>query len=145
MAKILIIHGAGMDMRGKVQVEVFGKMTLPEYDAAIRGFARDLDVAVEIFHSNIEGEVINRLYAAHDDTTIGGALINPAGFTRGYPALNAAIAGVRFPVIEVHISNPAKRGLISDVLAAGRGGISGFGLAGYELALRGIKGLLAGS
>ena len=49
--------GAGMDMRGKVQVEVFGKMTLPEYDAAIRGLARDLDVEVEIFHSNIEGEI----------------------------------------------------------------------------------------
>lgn len=144
MARILVIHGAGMDMRGKVQVEVFGTMTLPEYDAAIRGYAAELGVEVEIFHSNIEGEVINRLHAAHDDPGIGGALINPAGFTRGYPALNAAIAAMRFPVIEVHVSNPAKRGLVSEVLAAGRGGVSGFGLAGYALALRGVKGLMAG-
>lgn len=144
MTKILVIHGAGMDMRGKVQVEVFGRMTLPEYDAAIRGHAAALGLEVEIFHSNIEGEVINRLHAAHDDPSIGGALINPAGFTRGYPALNAAIAGMRFPVIEVHVSNPAKRGLVSEVLAASRGGVSGFGLAGYELGMRGLKALLAG-
>lgn len=143
MTKILVIHGAGMDMRGKVQVEVFGPMTLPEYDAAIRGYAAALGIEVEIFHSNLEGEVINRLHAAHEDASVGGALINPAGFTRGYPALNAAIAGMRFPVIEVHISNPAKRGLVSDVLAAGRGGVSGFGLIGYELALRGLKAVLA--
>ncbi|MBX9702157.1 MAG: type II 3-dehydroquinate dehydratase [Acetobacteraceae bacterium] len=138
MPKFLVVHGAGMDMRGKVQVDVFGPMTLPEYDAAIRGFARELGVAVEIFHSNLEGEVINRLYAAHEDASIDAALINPAGFTRGYPALNGAIAALRFPVIEVHISNPAKRGLISDVLAASRGGVSGFGLAGYEVAMRGL-------
>jgi len=142
MTKILVIHGAGMDMRGKVQVEVFGPMTLPECDAAIRDQAAALGVEVEIFHSNLEGEVINRLHAAHDDPAIGGALINPAGFTRGYPALNAAIAAVRFPVIEVHISNPARRGLVSDVLAASRGGISGFGLAGYELGLRGLRHLM---
>lgn len=143
MTKILVIHGAGMDMRGKVQVEVFGPMTLPQYDAAIRAQAAELGLEVEIFHSNLEGEVINRLYAAHDDASVGGALINPAGFTRGYPALNAAIAAVRFPVIEVHISNPARRGLVSEVLAASRGGISGFGLAGYELGLRGLRHLLA--
>lgn len=143
MTKILVIHGAGMDMRGKVQVEVFGPMTLPQYDAAIRAQAAELGLEVEIFHSNLEGEVINRLYAAHEDASVGGALINPAGFIRGYPALNAAIAAVRFPVIEVHISNPARRGLVSEVLAASRGGISGFGLAGYELGLRGLRQLLA--
>jgi len=55
MMKILVVHGAGMDMRGKVQVEVFGPMTLPQYDAAIRGYAAELGMAVEIFHSNLEG------------------------------------------------------------------------------------------
>ena len=58
--KILVIHGAGMNMRGKVQIDIFGPMTLPEYDAKIRGYAAELGVEVEIFHSNIEGEVINR-------------------------------------------------------------------------------------
>ena len=66
MAKILIIHGAGMNMRGKVQTEIFGPMTLPEYDERIRGYASELGLDIEIFHSNIEGEVINRLYQAND-------------------------------------------------------------------------------
>ena len=66
MTHILIIHGAGMNMRGKVQTEIFGTMTLPEYDAHIRTYAAELDLEIEIFHSNIEGEVVNRLYAAND-------------------------------------------------------------------------------
>src|SRR5438132_7997672 len=65
--KVLVIHGAGMNMRGKVQTEVFGTLTLPEYDVKIREYAGALGIQVEIFHSNIEGEVINRLYAAHED------------------------------------------------------------------------------
>ena len=87
-------------------------MTLPEYDARIRAYAEELGIEVEIFHSNIEGEVINRLFAAHDEG-IAGAIINPAGYTRGYPALVAAIGNVGFPTIEVHISNPARRGAVS--------------------------------
>ena len=83
MPKLLVIHGAGMNMRGKVQTEIFGTMTLPEYDAHIRQYAQELGVEIEIFHSNIEGEVVNRLYAALDQG-FDGALFNPAGFSRGY-------------------------------------------------------------
>ncbi len=142
MTRILILHGAGMNMRGKAQVDVFGKMTLPEYDTQIRAFAAALDIDIEIFHSNIEGEVINRLYDAHDQG-FDAAIINPSGFTRGYPALTAAIAGVKFPTIEVHISNPARRGLASDIATASLGAIAGFGITGYDLALRGLKSVLS--
>ena len=136
--KILVVHGAGMNMRGKSQVEIFGPMKLPEYDAKIRAYAEELGVEIEIFHSNIEGEVINRLYAAHDEG-IAGAIINPSGYTRGYPALVAAIGNVGFPTIEVHISNPARRGLVSEVATTCLGAVAGFGIAGYALALRGLK------
>src|SRR5258708_19541649 len=105
--KILVIHGAGMNMRGKAQVEIFGPMTLPQYDAGIRAYAQELGIEVEIFHSNIEGEVINRLFAAHDEG-IAGAIINPAGFTRGYPALVPPIANARYPTTELHISHPPR-------------------------------------
>src|SRR5215471_14106571 len=88
MAKVLIIHGAGMNMRGKVQTEIFGPMTLPEYDERIRGYAAELGLEVEIFHSNIEGEVVNKLYEAND-RDFDAALFNPAGYSRGYPALVA--------------------------------------------------------
>src|SRR5207248_10602620 len=128
MAKVLVIHGAGMNMRGKVQTEIFGPMTLPEYDERIRGYAKELGVEVEIFHSNIEGEIVNRLYAAND---------------QGFPALVAAISQVKFPTIEVHISNPIRRGPASQTAAVSQGVVAGFGVAGYALALRGLKDLLA--
>lgn len=136
--KILVIHGAGMSMRGKSQIEIFGPMKLPEYDAKIRAYAAEIGVEIEIFLSNIEGEVINRLYTAHDEA-IAGAIINPAGFSRGYPALVAAIGNVGFPTIEVHISNPARRGNVSEVTSTCLGTVTGFGIAGYALALRGLK------
>jgi len=125
-------------MRGKAQIEVFGTMTLPEYDEHIRQYASELGVEVEIFHSNIEGEVINRLYAAHDGG-VHAAIINPAGYTTGHPALAAAIAQVKFPVFELHISNPARRGRVSDIATVSRGVVTGFGIFGYYLALRGIR------
>ena len=136
--KILVVQGAGMNMRGKTQTEIFGTMTLEQYNQHIVKYASDLDVEVEIFHSNVEGEVINRLYAANDEG-FDGALFNPAGFSRGYPALTAAISQVSFPVIEVHISNPVRRGPVSDTATVGSGMVAGFGVLGYYLALRGLR------
>lgn len=138
--KVLVIHGAGMNMRGKVQVDVFGPMTLPQYDEHIRRYAEELGIDVEIFHSNIEGEVINKLYDAHE-RDVDGAIINPAGYTTGHPALGAAIAQVKYPTVELHVSNPAKRGAVSDIARVTRGTIAGFGVFGYYMALRGLKDL----
>ena len=137
MAKILVVHGAGMNMRGKSQVEIFGPLTLAQYDEHIRRYAADLKCEVEIFHSNIEGEVINKLYDAFE-RKLDGALINPADYTTDHPALCAAITRVQFPVIEVHLSNPALRGRISDVGRVCRSVVTGFGIYGYALALEGL-------
>ena len=137
MAKFLIIHGAGMNMRGKAQIDVFGPMTLAQYDEQINKYAAELGVELEIFHSNVEGEVINKLYAAHD-AGLSGCIINPAGYSVGYGAINQAITQVKFPTIEVHISNPALRGRISDVGRHTRGVVTGFGILGYHLAMRGL-------
>ena len=142
MPRVLIVHGAGMNMRGKTQVDLFGPLTLQEYDEQIRRHASDLGIEVEIFHSNIEGEVINKFYDAHD-RGVDAAIINPAGYMSGHPALMAAIAQVRFPTIEVHLSNPAQRGRESDVARVSRGSVTGFGVFGYYLALRGLVNLLA--
>jgi 3-dehydroquinate dehydratase-2 len=136
--KILVVQGAGMNMRGKTQTEIFGTMTLDEYNQNIMKYAAELGVEVEIFHSNIEGEVINRLYAANDQG-FDGALVNPAGFGRNYPALTAALTQVSFPVIEVHISNPLRRGPVSDTAQVSLGVVTGFGVLGYYLALRGLR------
>ena len=141
MTQVLIVHGAGMNMRGKVQTEVFGTMTLKEYDEHIHKYASELGIEVEMFHSNIAGEVINKFYAAHD-RGVNAALINPAGYTTGHPALVAAIAQVGFPTIEVHISNPARRGGVSEIARVSHGVVTGFGIFGYYLALRGVRAIL---
>ena len=141
MTKILVIHGAGMNMRGKVQTDIFGPMTLAEYDERIGGYANELGVEVEIFHSNSEGDVIDKLYEAND-RGFDAALFNPAGFSRGYPALVAAISQVKFPTIELHISNPVRRGPLSETATVSHGMVTGFGIAGYSLALRGLRDML---
>ena len=82
MPRVLVIHGAGMNMRGKVQVDVFGPMTLPEYDERIRGYAKEL---------GIEGEIVNRLYTANDEG-FDAAIFNPAAFGTGYAL---ALRGIR--------------------------------------------------
>ncbi|MGH7059668.1 MAG: type II 3-dehydroquinate dehydratase [Stellaceae bacterium] len=142
MAKILIVHGAGMNMRGKVQTEIFGPMTLPQYDERIRGYAAELGLDIEIFHSNVEGEIIDKLYEANDQG-FDAALFNPAAFGTGYPALVEAISQVSFPTIEVHISNPIRRGPASQTAAVSHGIVAGFGLPGYYVALRGVRDMLA--
>ena len=141
MEKLLVIHGAGMNMRGKVQKEIFGPMTLPEYDREIRRYASEVGFEVEIIQSNMEGEIINRIYSAHEHG-VAGAIINPAGFTNGYPALVAANAQAGFPTVEVHVLNPARRGGTSEVSRAARAVVTGFGILGYYLAMRGLKELI---
>ena len=141
MPKVLIVHGAGMNMRGKAQIDVFGPMLLPEYDEHIRKYAAELGVEVEIFYSNIEGEVINKFYDAHERGFDGGS--STAGYTTGHPALMAAIAQVKFPTIELHISNPARRGRESEIARVARAVVTGCGIYGYSLAMRGILDIVA--
>jgi 3-dehydroquinate dehydratase-2 len=142
--KVLVIQGAGMNMRGKVDLNIFGPMTLEQLNEQIRGYAAALGVDVEIFHSNIEGEVVNALYAAHDGD-VDAALINPAGYGRTTGPLPAAIGQVRFPVIEVHVSNPVARGSVSTILPNCRGSVTGFGAYSYYLALAGLKEIVEAS
>ena len=137
MTKILIIHGAGMNMRGKAQISTFGTQTLDDYDKQITEYANQLGVEIELFHSNIEGEVVNKIYESHE-SGVDAALINPASYSSGYPALVAAIAQVEYPVFEIHITNPALRGGTSQVATACKGVITGFGLYGYYLGMAGV-------
>jgi 3-dehydroquinate dehydratase-2 len=134
-----------MNMRGKVQTHIFGMETLDQYDERINAFAEELGVEVDIFHSNIEGEVVNKLYDAHESGDVSAALFNPAAYSSGHPGIIAAIAQVDYPVYEVHISNPASRGGQSQVASACKGVITGFGLFGYYLGMRGALSSLEAS
>jgi len=138
LTKVLVIHGAGINMRGKFQVEIFGTATMEDYSDQIQKYANQLDIEIDIFHSNIEGEVIDKFYQSHIDG-YDAAIINPAGYSTGHPALCAAISQVEFPTLEVHISNPAARGNISEISPVCKGVITGFGLYGYFIGLKAIK------
>ena len=133
-----------MNMRGKVQTHIFGTQTLDQYDEAINGYAAELGVEVDIFHSNIEGEVVNKLYDAHESGDVSAALFNPAAYSSGHPGIVAAIAQVDFPVYEIHISNPASRGGQSQVASVCKGVVTGFGLFGYYMGIRGVLASLQG-
>jgi 3-dehydroquinate dehydratase-2 len=139
MTKFLVLHGAGMELRGKTQaaIDQWGPDTLDDYDRKIGAYADELGVEVETFHSNVEGDLVNELHEANR-ADFDAAIINPAGYTRGYPALVAAIAEMRFPVIEVHLSNPTSRGGASEIGPPSKGLLYGFGVFGYYLAMRGL-------
>ncbi len=138
MTKVLVIQGAGMNMRGKSQLDIFGPTTLDQINEQILGYAEGLGIDVEIYHSNIEGEVVNAIYDAHE-RQIDAAVINPAGYTTTTGPLRAAITQVGFPFIEVHASNPTARGTVSNVLPVCKGSVYGFGVYGYYLALEAVK------
>ena len=142
MTKVLVIQGAGMNMRGKSQLDIFGPTTLDQINEQILGYAEGLGIDVELYHSNIEGEVVNAIYDAHD-RQIDAAVINPAGYTTTTGPLRAAITQVGFPFIEVHASNPTARGTVSNVLPVGKGSVYGFGVYGYFLALEAVKHMCA--
>ncbi|SVA83838.1 uncharacterized protein METZ01_LOCUS136692 [marine metagenome] len=138
MGKVLVIQGAGMNMRGKVQLETFGPMTLEQINEQILSYAEGLGMDIELIHSNVEGEVVNALYDAHD-RDFEAALINPAGYTTTTGPIKGAIAQVKFPVIEIHASNPTARGTVSQVLPVCKGAVYGFGVFGYKLALEAVQ------
>ena len=83
MSNILVIHGAGIDMRGKTQIDIFGSETMEDYNSTIIKYAEQLEFTVDIFHSNIEGEIINKLYEGQTTGKYVAAIINPAGFSIG--------------------------------------------------------------
>ena len=138
MTKVLVIQGAGMNMRGKSQLDIFGPTTLDQINEQILGYAEGLGIDVELYHSNIEGEVVNAIYDAHE-RQIDAAVINPAGYTTTTGPLRAAITQGGFPFIEVHASNPTARGTVSNVLPVCKGSVYGFGVYGYYLALEAVK------
>lgn len=141
MVRILVLHGLGMNMRGKVKQDIYGQETLAQYDARIANAAQSLGLSVDIFQSNAESELIDKLYEG-DGEGAAGAVLNPAGFSIGYRGLTVAITQVRYPVIEAHVTNPLLRGIASDVSRVCSATVTGFGIESYVLALAGLKSLL---
>jgi len=133
--RIAIINGPNLNLLGTREPDVYGSQTFEQYFEKLK--SQFPDIQFEYFQSNVEGELINALQKYGFDYT--GIIINPGGYTHTSVAIGDAIAAIRAPVIEVHISNVHAREdfrKISHVSAKAKGTIAGLGLQGYALATR---------
>jgi 3-dehydroquinate dehydratase-2 len=127
---------------GKREPETYGTTTAAELDAMLQSGARERQVELEIFYTHVEGEAIGRIYQAAEDG-VDGLLMNPAGFIHSAYALRDCLRAMRFPYVEVHMSNIDKRGLRSVTAETARGTIAGFGLRSYFMGLDALIELVA--
>jgi 3-dehydroquinate dehydratase-2 len=136
--KIAIINGPNLNLLGTREPEVYGSKTFEQFFAELK--KKNPEVELSYFQSNVEGEIVNELQKV--GFSFGGIILNPGGYTHTSVAIGDAIAAIKTPVIEVHISNVHAREefrKISLVSSKCKGTIVGLGLKGYELALEYFK------
>ena len=137
MPKILVLNGPNLNLLGDRETQHYGKDSLDTINQRLTEQGKRLGVEVEAFQSNAEAPLIERIHAARSDE-MAYIIINPAAFTHTSVALRDALAAVRIPFIEVHLSNIhareefRKHSYFSDLAA---GVIAGLGPVVYELAL----------
>jgi 3-dehydroquinate dehydratase-2 len=133
--KIAIINGPNLNLLGKREPGIYGNQSFDQYFAELQ--TKFPQVELNYFQSNVEGELINELQKHGFEYQ--GIVLNPGGYTHTSVAIGDAIAAIKTPVIEVHISNVHAREdfrKLSHVSAKAAGSIIGLGLKGYELAVR---------
>ena len=132
--KIAIINGPNLNLLGKREPGVYGSMSFEEFLTALRH--KYANIEISYYQSNVEGELINELQRVGFE--FDGIVFNPGGYTHTSVAIGDAIAAIKIPVVEVHISNVHAREdfrKLSHVSAKAAGSIIGLGLRGYELAI----------
>lgn len=138
--KILVIHGPNLNLLGRREPEIYGRVSLAEIDAQITQHATSRGAAVETFQSNHEGAIVDRIQAAAfgDQPPFDGIVINPAAYTHYSIAIRDALAATGLPVIEVHLTDIQAREEFrrtSVTAPVCRAQISGQGPRGYLLAI----------
>ena len=137
MKKILIINGPNLNLLGKREEGIYGKMSLEDISRLLKEKAKTIDVGVEFFQSNHEGEIVEKIQDAKN-LGFSAILINPAAYTHTSVAIRDAVSAIDIPVVEVHISNIYAREEFrhkSLIAPAASGQISGFGANSYILGL----------
>ena len=136
--KILLINGPNLNLLGVREQSIYGNQSFDDYFQTLQ--SNYTDVELEYYQSNIEGELINKIHER--GFTYNGIIINAGAYTHTSVAIRDAIAGIKAPVVEVHISNILTResfrheSLIGPVCV---GSIMGFGLDSYRLGIEAIK------
>ena len=135
--KVLVLHGPNLNLLGSREPHIYGGETLKEVDGRLASQAAIAGIGLETFQSNSESELIDRVHNARS-SGVDFIVINPGGLTHTSVALRDALAAVRIPFIEVHLSNiharePFRHKSYFSDLAVGT--ICGLGSKGYEYAL----------
>lgn len=142
--KIVVIQGPNLNMLGVREQNIYGPMKLEDIHAQMKAFAEQNQHEIEFFQSNLEGEIVDRIQECLGDAD--GIIINPAAYTHTSIAIRDAIAAVKIPTLEVHLSNIYQReefrhtSLTAPVCA---GQITGMGPYGYHLAMVGMNQMLS--
>lgn len=135
--KILLLNGPNLNLLGTREPEIYGGETLASIEMRLAKLAGEAGATLTAFQSNAEAELVNRIQQAGADG-IDFIIINPAAYTHTSVAMRDALAAVRIPFVEVHLSNVFARepfrhhSYFTDIAV---GIISGMGAKGYELAL----------
>jgi 3-dehydroquinate dehydratase II len=134
--KITVINGPNLNMLGLREPTLYGNRSLADIEVTLHTLADALGLELSFFQSNHEGELVDALQKANQDSA--GVVINAGAYTHTSVAVRDAVAAIKIPVVEVHLTNPQTRedfrkvSLLADVCA---GSIAGFGEESYALAL----------
>lgn len=135
--KILVLHGPNLNMLGRREPKIYGRLTLDQINRKIAALAAELGVEVEARQSNIEGELVSWIQDAPKH--FGALILNAGAYTHSSIAMRDALTAAGIPAVEVHISNIykreefRKRSIIAEAVV---GQITGFGVESYLLGLR---------
>ena len=138
--KILIINGPNLNLLGEREKDKYGNVSLKDIETNCNDYANNNELEITFIQSNVEGEIVSIIQDSRDKYQ--GLIINAAGYTHTSVAIRDALAIIKFPIIELHITNIYNReefrhkSLVSAVV---NGIICGFGSNGYLLALNAIK------
>lgn len=138
--RVVVVQGPNLNLLGTREPDIYGTTSLADIETRLRAAARAWrDLQLEFVQSNSEGVLVDALHAA--GANAGGVILNPGGLAHTSVVLRDAIAALRIPTIEVHLSNvharePFRRRLLSAGACAGV--ISGLGAFGYEAALQAL-------
>jgi 3-dehydroquinate dehydratase-2 len=144
MKKILVLHGVNLNMFGKRDPATYGTITLDEINRKLEELGTELGCLVETFQTNFEGAICEKIHQAHIDK-VDAVLINAGAWTHYSYGLRDALAILKVPIVEVHMSNIHSREEFrhfSVIAPLAKGQIAGFGLQSYLLGLRAAVELL---
>ena len=132
--KISIINGPNLNLLGKRETDVYGNIPFEQFLESLK--KKYANIEISYFQSNVEGEIVSELQRVGFD--FDGIILNAAAYTHTSVAIGDAVAAIKTPVIEVHISNVYAREdfrHLSHLSGKAAGSIAGLGLKGYELAM----------